>query len=148
MRGLILGAVAALSATPAFAATCESLAGKTLADTKIVSAVDTAPFANTDPMFGPFKVEKRFCRVSGTIAPAIKFEVWLPEPGTWNGKLQGVGNGGVAGSIAQGSLAAALGRGYAAVSSNLGHDGGPSTSISPSAIPSWSAIGATAPRTR
>jgi feruloyl esterase len=125
MKGLILGAAAGLLATPAFAATCESLAGKTLADTKIASAVDTAPFSNTDPMFGPFKVEKSFCRVSGTIAPAIKFEIWLPEPGAWNGKLQGVGNGGVAGSIAQGSLAAALGRGYAAVSSNLGHDGGP-----------------------
>ena len=125
MRALILGAVAALSATPAIAATCESLAGKTLADTKIELAVETAPFSNTDPMFGPFKVEKSFCRVTGTIAPATKFEVWLPDPGAWNGKLQGVGNGGVAGSIAQGSLASALARGYAAVSSNLGHDGGP-----------------------
>src|SRR5271155_3496535 len=108
MRGLILGAVTALLATPAFAATCESLTGKTLADTKIASAMETGPFSATDPMFGPFKVEKSFCRVTGTIAPAIKFEVWLPDPATWNGKLQGVGNGGVAGSIAQGSLAAAL----------------------------------------
>ena len=107
MRRLILGAAAALLSTPASAATCESLAGETLADTKIAAAVETAPFSNTDPMFGPFKVETSFCRVSGTIAPAIKFEVWLPEPGAWNGKLQGVGNGGVAGSIAEGSLASA-----------------------------------------
>jgi feruloyl esterase len=125
MKTLTIGVVAALLAAPAFAATCESLAGKTLTDTKIATAVTTQPFAATDPMFGPFKVDKGFCRVSGTIAPAIKFEVWLPEPGAWNGKLQGVGNGGVAGNIAQGSLAAALARGYAAVSSNLGHDGSP-----------------------
>lgn len=51
--------------------------------------------------------------------------MWLPEPSAWNGKLQGVGNGGVAGSIATGSLSRALARGYAAVSSDLGHQGGP-----------------------
>ena len=124
MRALILGSVAALLATPAFAATCESLAGTTLADTKIASAVMTQPLGATDPMLTTLKIDKAFCRVSGTIAPAIKFEVWLPEPGTWNGKLQGVGNGGVAGSIFWSSLAAALNRGYATVSSNLGHDGG------------------------
>jgi feruloyl esterase len=124
MRGLILAAATSLLALPASAATCESLAGKTLADTKIASAVTTAPFAATDPMFGPFTVDRSFCRLSGTIAPAIKFEVWLPEPGTWNGKLEGVGNGGVAGSIAEGGLAAALARNYAAVSSDLGHEGG------------------------
>jgi feruloyl esterase len=125
MKTPILGAVAALLGSPALAASCDSLAGKTLADTAIASAVETAPFSATDPMFGLFKVDRSFCRLTGTIAPAIRFEVWLPDVGDWNGKLEGVGNGGVAGSIAQGSMAEALGRGYAAVSSNLGHDGGP-----------------------
>jgi len=125
MRTAALAAVALLMAMPAGAATCESLAGTTLAETPITAAEAVKPFAGTDPMMGSFKVEQNFCRVSGTIAPAIKFEVWLPEPAAWNGKLQGVGNGGVAGHVVPASLAAALGRGYAAVSSNLGHEGGP-----------------------
>ena len=52
-------------------------------------------------------------------------EARLPEPAAWNGKLQGVGNGGVAGHIVPASMAAALARGSATVSSNLGHEGGP-----------------------
>jgi feruloyl esterase len=125
MRALILGLTASLLAIAASAATCESLSRLKLPNTVIVGAADSGPFSAVDPMFGPFAVKSAFCRVTGTIAPAIKFEVWLPEAGDWNGKLQGVGNGGVAGSIAQGSLAMAMARGYAAVSSDLGHEGGP-----------------------
>ena len=113
----------AVMGASAKAATCEDLARLTLPQTTIASAAPAGPFSASDPMFGPFTVKSNFCRVGGTIAPAIKFQVWLPLPADWNGKLQGVGNGGVAGSIAEGSLAAALARGYAAVSSNLGHDG-------------------------
>jgi feruloyl esterase len=123
----ILAAAAAaipLLTQPANAASCENLATLKLPQTTIDSAAATAPFNATDPMFGPFAVKNSFCRVAGTIAPAIKFEVWLPEARAWNGKLQGVGNGGVAGSIAEGGLAQALARGYAGVSSDLGHEGG------------------------
>jgi feruloyl esterase len=119
-----LVAAIVLLAAPAGAATCEDLASVKIPAVTIQSAAAAAPFAATDPMFGPFAVKAGFCRVSGTIAPAIRFEVWLPEPSAWNGKLQGVGNGGVAGSIAEASLAQALARGYAAVSSDLGHRGG------------------------
>ncbi len=125
MRPLTLVIAATLLAAPALAGTCESLTGLKLASNKVSSATESAPISATDPMFGRFFVKDSFCRVSGTIAPAIRFEVWLPAPQSWNGKLQGVGNGGVAGSIAEGSLATAMARGYAAVSSNLGHDGGP-----------------------
>ena len=125
MKTLAFGIAAGLLAAPAIAGTCESLTGLKPPGTTIAGAADSAPFSSTDPMFGPFSVKDRFCRVSGTIAPSIKFEVWLPEKPAWNGKLQGVGNGGVAGSIAEGSLATALARGYAGVSSDLGHEGGP-----------------------
>ena len=125
MRRWLLATAAALLAIPAGAATCESLAGKTLAGIPIATAEEAKPSSGTDPMMGPFKVEQSICRVSGTIPPAIKFEVWLPEAAAWNGKLQGVGNGGVAGHIVPASMAAALARGYATVSSNLGHEGGP-----------------------
>jgi len=44
------------------------------------------------------------CRVSSSIRPSadsdIRFEVWLPSAaGAWNGKFQGIGNGGFAGAI-------------------------------------------------
>jgi feruloyl esterase len=68
-------------------------------------------------------VSKQFCRVTGVIAPAIKYEVWLPPATAWNGKLLGVGNGGMAGEINYLSLKSALESGFATVSSNLGHDG-------------------------
>jgi len=68
-----------------------------------------------------------FCRVSATIKPSsdsdIKAEIWLPISG-WNGKFQQVGNGGWAGTIQYGPLAAALRRGYAAASTDTGHVGG------------------------
>src|SRR5258706_15921438 len=50
-------------------------------------------------------------------------EVWLPASG-WNGNFQGVGNGGWTGSINYGELVSALGRGYAAASTDTGHTGG------------------------
>ena len=65
-----------------------------------------------------------FCRVTATLTPTgdsdIKVEVWLPNVG-WNGRLQGVGNGGFAGTIAYSALAAALRAGYAAASTDTGH---------------------------
>jgi hypothetical protein len=67
-----------------------------------------------------------FCRVAGVIRPSadsnIEFEVWMPAA-VWNRKLQGVGNGGFAGSISYDGLGRAIGRGYAAASTDTGHKG-------------------------
>ena len=67
------------------------------------------------------------CRVTATLKPSsdsdIKAEVWLPVSG-WNGKLQGVGNGGWAGSIFYFMMATALRSGYAVVATDTGHAGG------------------------
>src|SRR5262249_54928151 len=49
-----------------------------------------------------------------------KIEVWLPESG-WNGKLQGHGNGGFAGTLEYAGLGTAISHGYASVSTNTGH---------------------------
>ena len=46
----------------------------------------------------------------------------MPAAG-WNRKLQGVGNGGFAGSISYDGLAEAIRRGYAAASTDTGHKG-------------------------
>jgi feruloyl esterase len=50
----------------------------------------------------------------------IRFEVWLPAAG-WNGKFQGVGNGGFAGTISYAGLADAVTHGYAGASTDTGH---------------------------
>jgi feruloyl esterase len=64
--------------------------------------------------------------VQATIAPTsdsvIKVEVWMPASG-WNGKFQGVGNGAWLGSITTNALATAIQRGYAAASTDTGHEG-------------------------
>ena len=68
------------------------------------------------------------CRVVGTIAPtpdsAIGFEVWMPVRG-WNGKLDGVGNGGAGGYINYEEMQPGLRRGYATASTDTGHRGSP-----------------------
>ena len=77
---------------------------------------------------GPTVVKGPFCRVVGVVDPAINFEVWLPpvdREKKWNGKFNGVGNGGLAGSINYRSMAQALARGYATASTDTGHVQGP-----------------------
>jgi feruloyl esterase len=69
-------------------------------------------------------VTTAFCRVAGVITPSadsrILFEVWMPATG-WNGKFQGVGNGGFAGRVNYAQLVAALAGGYATASTDTGH---------------------------
>jgi Tannase and feruloyl esterase len=136
-RVLMLSAVAVamifVAAQPAFAASCESLSSLKLPDTTITSAqlVGAGAFeapAGTSPAI--FKELPAFCRVTAEIKPAkesdVKLEVWMPASG-WNGKFDGVGNGGFAGSITYPGLAAAVKAGYAAASTDTGHTGGPTS---------------------
>lgn len=75
----------------------------------------------------PYKSLPEFCRVAATLRPSadsdIKIEVWLPTSG-WNGKFEGIGNGGWAGTIGYPAMAEALGRGYATAGTDTGHVGG------------------------
>jgi feruloyl esterase len=67
------------------------------------------------------------CRVAMTLTPSadsqIDMELWLPVE-NWNGNFLAVGNGGWAGNIERGAMAAGLSRGYAAASNDTGHKGG------------------------
>lgn len=121
-------------ATGACAATCESLAGLKLATTTISSAqmVPAGAFkppmgSATGPVQALFKSMPTFCRVQGVLKPStdsyIEFEVWLPAS-AWNGKYEGTGNGGFAGSIGYVTMASALANGYATSSTDTGHKGG------------------------
>src|SRR5436305_5044752 len=106
---------------------CEGLAGLTFPNTKITTAQVVPAGSFTPPGQKAIDNLPAFCRVAGVIAPSadsnIRFEVWLPASG-WNHKFQGIGNGGFAGSISYGTggLASAVTRGYAAASTDTGHE--------------------------
>ena len=110
--------------THAAAPDCEALSKLALPATTITEARSVPAGAFTPPEGKPIPDLPSFCRVAGVIKPSsdsnIQFEVWMPASG-WNGKFQGIGNGGFAGSISYGGLAAAVRHGYAAASTDTGH---------------------------
>ena len=66
-----------------------------------------------------------FCRVTGTLAAEIAFEIALPD--RWNGRFYMIGNGGLAGESLEDRLRvaqrdAALQNGFAFAQTNTGHD--------------------------
>ncbi len=85
----------------------------------LYSGLDLTPFYKTLPTF---------CRAVAQATPTpdsdIKLEVWMPASG-WNGKLQGIGNGGFAGQIDYAQLGTAVLHGYAATATDTGHVGAP-----------------------
>ena len=127
------GAVAACAfstAGGAVAADCGSLAGRTFGDATTTAATNVTPPSSVvgkDPPT-PVAVNAPFCRVQGTIRPSpdsdITFEVWLPPAAAWNGKYEGVGNGGFAGSLIYPSMDWGLEGGYAMSGTDTGHAGG------------------------
>jgi len=113
---------------------CEALAKLALPQAKITSGQSIAAGALTMPMPGSpaqaaaasafFKSLPAFCRIAVDSTPTadsdIKMEIWLPA-GNWNGKFQGQGNGGFAGTIDYRSMGVAIGQGYATASTDTGH---------------------------
>ncbi len=115
---------------------CESLAALALPNAKISAAQSVAagafvgppaPFSGED-LSAFYKKLPAFCRFAVDATPTadsdIKIEVWLPASG-WNGRLQGIGNGGFAGQIDYPELGSALSHGFAAVATDTGHSGNP-----------------------
>jgi len=66
-----------------------------------------------------------FCRVLATSRPTadseIRFELWVPSGGAWNGKFEQVGNGGFAGSLPYRLMVRVLSLGYAVAGTDDGH---------------------------
>ena len=105
---------------------CESLSSLKLPDTTFTAtAVPAGDFK--PPQGAALHNLPAFCRVSGVMKPSsdsnIQFEVWMPSSG-WNGRLQGIGNGGFAGVITYDALGVAVSKGYAIASTDTGHTGG------------------------
>ncbi len=115
---------------------CEKLTGLVSGDAKVTFAQTVAagtfagpPAAYTGRDLTAFyRNVPAFCRVVAEAKPTadsdIRLEVWLPAS-NWNGKLQGLGNGGFAGLIDYLPMGAAVSRGYAATATDTGHQGTP-----------------------
>jgi feruloyl esterase len=112
---------------------CQKLAQLTLPGASVTMAetVPAGAFAvsSGDPHeTALFKTLPAFCRVAVVAKPSpdseIKIEVWMPAE-HWNGKFQGLGNGGFAGDIDHRLMAIALDRGYATAATDTGHAGSP-----------------------
>ena len=115
---------------------CDKLTSLSIPATTITSAktVEAGKFAGpASPFSGRdlsafYKTLPAFCRVVAEAKPTadsdIRLEVWMPASG-WNGKLQGIGNGGFAGLIDYDQLGVAVSHGYAATATDTGHSGSP-----------------------
>lgn len=114
------------------AAQCAGLKQLTLDHAHVVSAevvaagVFVAPpgpngKADQAPIYGKLPA---FCRAIVEATPTddskIRIEVWMPVAG-WNGRFQGIGNGGFAGSIDFEGLARSLDAGFATAGTDTGH---------------------------
>lgn len=111
---------------------CEKLASLKLPHAAVAMATEVGAGAFNAPP-SPFsgqgdsalyKKLPAFCRVVVHSHPSddsdIPIEVWMPLAG-WNGRLQGVGNGGFAGQISYEELGAAMAKGYASAGTDTGH---------------------------
>jgi feruloyl esterase len=123
---LLSGAVAGHAAV-----TCESLNSAKIKDgtilsSQVVAAGQFTGQANAPaPQKAAFAKLPAFCRVEAKLTPSsdsdIRIEVWLPVSG-WNGKLVEGGNGAFSPSLSYSTMSQALLNGFAATSSNTGHE--------------------------
>jgi feruloyl esterase len=106
---------------------CADLTGLTIPDVVVTAAALVAAGPFTPPGATASLTLPAFCRVEATARPTsdseIRIEVWIPSAAEWNGKFQGVGNGGYQGSISYAAMARALRGGYATASTDTGHTG-------------------------
>ena len=106
---------------------CQAISKISLKTTTITRAELVAAGAFKTPAGVAMSKLPAFCRVAGVLKPSsdsnILFEVWMPAAG-WNGKFQGMGNGGFAGAIEYAQLGLSLSGGYATASTDTGHEAG------------------------
>ena len=116
----ILAACTLLIASPVFATTqCTALIQKDF------SSIPDAPTQLTGAQPVSDGALPDYCRVSGYVTPAVGFELRIPLQG-WNQRLLFQGCGGFCGTLRQiEDCNDALLRGYACITTNLGHVGTP-----------------------
>jgi hypothetical protein len=132
LAALLSGAAICLAAAPAsakdMAGRCAALAGLKLPHGRVVEARLVA--ASSEAWPGqlarlPAVALPESCRVKLLLTPKsdsrIAGEVWLPTR-SWNGRMQGVGNGGMGGSISVSGLMLGLAHDYAVTATDTGHE--------------------------
>jgi feruloyl esterase len=113
-------------ALPAAAGTCETLAVNLgLTGTTVTGAVTVPGPSFTAPDGVTYTDVPSFCKVSAVLVPTsdsfINVELWMPTA-SWNGRFEGIGNGGYAGTIALGvpAMIAGLQQGFAVATTDMG----------------------------
>jgi pimeloyl-ACP methyl ester carboxylesterase len=137
IASILLAGVSAAHSAPTAMDHCESLSGTKIQASQILHASFVKPpfIASWNEIPGAKEnVTIAFCRIeaAGSSGPGsdIRFEVWLPEPSHWNGRMLGIGGSRSVGSINTLDLGLGVNRGYAAVATDNGHHGFAATDIS------------------
>ena len=118
-----LGLSIAISSLPAQAAGCEDLVNLKIPSTTIKTAesIPAGDYTASDKI--KYTGLPAFCRVLASVKEApdsdVEIEMWLPKDG-WTGVFHGNGSGGFGGTLASGANAAAIKRGYASVTTDMG----------------------------
>ena len=124
LAALLIGLVFAPSPVAAQTA-CADLARTALPGGSVSSAQPMASFDALADVPKTTAAVAPFCRIVGSLRPTpdsdIRFEVWLPSADRWNGKFQAVGNGGFQGILNHRAMIPGLRRGYAVMTTDLGH---------------------------
>src|SRR6202789_1028049 len=136
-RKLIFGAAAQiLIFTGARAEDCGKLAQLPLGHATVTAAqvVPAGTVSGLPAGAGITAAKADYCRVQGISRPTadseIRFELWVPSDGAWNGKFEQVGNGGFAGSIPYWLMARVLSLGYAVAGTDDAHQSADATDAS------------------
>jgi len=89
----------------------------TAAQCAALSSTDSAASIVAETM--PGATLAAYCRVTGMLRPvtgsSIGFQLWLPVPERWSGRLQMLGNGGYSSALPLPGMAEALQRGSAVI---------------------------------
>lgn len=111
-------ALGSFPASTILGAPCRELAGKTNGNARVLEVQEVSGTLMLSHMFGGrVELTGPLCRVLGQSRPTpnsnIRFEVWLPAPEAWNGRYQGLGNGGNGGTMWLPTMKNAIDGGYA-----------------------------------
>jgi feruloyl esterase len=106
---------------------CEELKALTIPDVTVLRVTEVPAGVFSAPgLRDPLKTSA-FCRIEADLHPTrdsqIRMEVWMPPAIAWNGKFEGVGNGGYQGNIPYAAMATGLQLGYAIAATDTGHAG-------------------------
>lgn len=114
-----------LGCRTAFSLPCEALATVAVESGRVTAAAWVPGPTYVTPTGQTLTDLPPFCKVSVVATPTpdslVNIEVWLPTS-AWNGRFQGIGNGGYAGTMAAGmpAMAVALRRQFAVANTDMG----------------------------